>query len=415
MANILFAWERGAGFGHVIPHLEVIRELRARGHKVLFALKRPDLVKGALSEVGCPYVQAPHPGPRLPLEHRMWPLDSIVRMLFNVGFHDAVNTASRLRAWRKLFLSFKPDLLVADFSPTALLAARGMDIFRLTVNQGTMSPPDIEPLPRMRFWAPEVSTEILLRDEKRLVSVINVALEQEEIPLIAKPADLIYGQGHLLRTIPELDPYSPRSGSVRYRPLPTDIPGGVEPCWPGGDKARIFGYLKPQNSVPLLLKILQRLQHPTLIHGPELSDELKKHHANSNIRFSNQPLALKKVMEQCRLVVLNATHGTVLNTLLAGRPMLTLTDNIDQKMTGWQVEKAGVGLAWPPFADPPSSKNAEAGLEQRLKQLLSEPRWQQNVEKISGQLRKRLVPDTPEGLADEMEFAIRTNTWADGL
>ena len=84
LANILFAWERGDGFGHVMPHLGLIRQLRARGHRVMFALKRTDRVKEALTDVECPYVQAPPPGLRLPMDQRMWPLDSMPRMLFNV-------------------------------------------------------------------------------------------------------------------------------------------------------------------------------------------------------------------------------------------------------------------------------------------------------------------------------------------
>ena len=39
MARIVFAWELGEGMGHVVPYVPLLKALRSKGHRLLFALR----------------------------------------------------------------------------------------------------------------------------------------------------------------------------------------------------------------------------------------------------------------------------------------------------------------------------------------------------------------------------------------
>src|SRR3954470_10726856 len=119
MSKILFSWEGGANLGHVDRMLGVAAILRDRGHVPVFALRDVSRTFTRVVSLGYQVVQAPTLSPR---SARM---NNYAGILATVGWAEAEVLAGLISAWRELFKLVGPDMLMADHSPTALLAWRG--------------------------------------------------------------------------------------------------------------------------------------------------------------------------------------------------------------------------------------------------------------------------------------------------
>ena len=401
--KILFAWERGAGSGHLVNHLTLIREMAARGWEVLFAVQNTQTAARVLGPTGCTFVQAPPPGRRLPLKQRMWPLDALPQMFFNIGFHDPGETSSRLRAWRALYEEFQPDLIIADFAPTALLAARAMGVRALSVGPGYLYPPRDNPMAPLRYWE-KTDPEALRRDETRLLDHLQRALLLADLPSVDGVGALCFGDEDWIRSIPELDPFHPRAEEVIYRPVLAALAGGVSPEWPPGEGKKIFCYQNPTRTAPALLGALKASGRPTLVFAPNPPPEWMDSFACPTLRFSPQPLKMEEVAAQCDLAVGDGTHGMVLQMLNVGKPMLLGRTHIENTLNARKVMEAGAGLAWPPLTSENPKDPGEA-----LTQLLEEPRWSEAAAAVGARLRGRKPFASPEQGADAIDGLIATS------
>jgi len=136
VSTILYAWELGGGLGHVLRSLPLARKLAARGHRVIAALRelrragemvdrrsatatssRSDELPSAQVE----FMPAPYLAWRIsdPIE----PVRSYADLLHNVGFAHVEDLRILTGAWRTIFDLARPDVVLCDHNPTALLAA----------------------------------------------------------------------------------------------------------------------------------------------------------------------------------------------------------------------------------------------------------------------------------------------------
>ena len=71
------------------------------------------------------------------------PTCTFAQILHNCGFGDAAELATMAEAWRKLYDFVRPDLIIFDHAPTALLASAGYPVRRALIGTGFFSPPDL--------------------------------------------------------------------------------------------------------------------------------------------------------------------------------------------------------------------------------------------------------------------------------
>ena len=171
MSRVLCAWEFGGDLGHIHRLMPIARELRAMGHEVSFAL-RDDLHLDAPISEGFEAFVAPRL--RAPARPNPWPL-SFAEVLLNIGFDDRAALAGAVRAWRSLYELLHPDIVVAEYAPTALLAARALDLPRVTVGAGFSVPVLGDPLPALRGWEPAQDGALRTLDDRVVSSVIAAA------------------------------------------------------------------------------------------------------------------------------------------------------------------------------------------------------------------------------------------------
>ena len=121
MARILLAWELGSGLGHVVRLAPVARELRDAGHECVFALRNPRAAAQTSIADGFTIVQAPLAVPM----KSAGPLGSLGDVLATIGYADPGRLEPLLRGWEGLLSELGIELVVADYAPTACLAALG--------------------------------------------------------------------------------------------------------------------------------------------------------------------------------------------------------------------------------------------------------------------------------------------------
>lgn len=118
--TILFAWELGEGLGH-LPALKAIAlAAKAEGARVVFALREPAPARAALADVATEILPAPFwPTPALPARLS----GSYADLIAANGFASAESARTVTGGWSKLFDVVKPDLVVTEHAPGAVIAA----------------------------------------------------------------------------------------------------------------------------------------------------------------------------------------------------------------------------------------------------------------------------------------------------
>ena len=340
MAKVLIAWELGANYGHLFRLLPLAIALRERGHEPVFVLRNLARVEQALGPHGFDALQAP-----------VWLANPVglpstlgyPDILMRSGYLDADGVTALVRAWRKLFSLIQPDLLVADHSPTALLASIDQDIPRVLFGSGFSSPPRVSPMPSLRWWE-KTPVQQLINKEQKVLVVVNQVLHNIGLPPLETLADMLAVDDDFLSTFPELDHYT-RQTDARYYGPPFNADVGVEPCWPLGEGKRIFAYVYPEyEGFERLMQAFRALPCRTLIHAPGISNQQLGQYQSANVAFAKHPVNIVSVREQCDLTITHSGVGTGSAILLAGRPVLLLPRQLEQLSTALRIAKLGAGL-----------------------------------------------------------------------
>ena len=363
MSRILYAWELGMGYGHVGSVLPLAMRLQERGHEIVFALRDLSHAERFLARRGFALLQAPvwmgdKRGPELPV--------SYADMLANFGFPDRAGLTAMVRAWRGLYALVRPDLLMIDHGPTALLAARGTGLRRVLFGTGFYSPPRISPMPGIRPWL-NISPERLLEIERQVVATMNeVSADLATRPLEVL-ADLFEVDEDFLCTFSELDHY-PRTDARYWGPFFVSEEG-VAPEWPTGYDERIFAYVSPAyRDFEKLVSQLRDLSCGSLIHAPGLSAKQIAKYQARNVVFSPEPVQMAQASREADLVICHGGHGTTAASLLAGCPVLVLHRQVEQLLLAQSIVTHGLGKTINPDSKNPSYK-------QLARDILSDPRF----------------------------------------
>jgi UDP:flavonoid glycosyltransferase YjiC (YdhE family) len=321
--------------GHMANLRAVGLGLRARGGRVVAAVRDP--ARAAPFFPGIPFVAAPasHHPPSNPVSGS----STFADLLHNNGCASEPELTSLVAAWRHLFDLVRPDVVVMEFSPIALLALQGYPARRAVLGTGFYCPPDVSPLPDLRTWRHNYP-ERLRRTEDRILERLNTVLSARgESPLARVGALYTRVDANFLATFPELDHYGERPGA-RYVGILSDV-AGVTPRWPPGSGPKIFAYLRPFSNLRVLLGELQRLGAPTLIHLVGLDVEPLRRAAPPHMRFESEPVDMSATARECDLAILYAPHDTTAVLLLAGKPLLLIPQHLEQRLVAARAAQLG--------------------------------------------------------------------------
>ncbi len=354
--------------GHVQTLRPIADALAAHGHQLYAALKDVSQARGFGPQSAVRHLQAPV---RLNPVRDCFPLPStFTHILHNAGFSSVDELRPHVDAWRALFDLIEPDLMICEHSPTALLASQSRRLKRVVIGTGFSCPPDRHPLPD---WRPYLRNDParLLRDEARVLSVMNELLEMWNQPPLERVTELYCrADQRVLVTFAELDHFVPPRADGEYWGIWSNRTG-QPPRWPAGEGKKVFAYLKPFPALPALLDYLRRVRLPTIIYGPTIERNFQEQNRSETLQFVAEPVELAAVGRQCDLAILNSTHGSTTAMLLAGAPLLLLPLFLEQQLLADRVVQFGAGL----------SANYQNGPEAvtKLQTLLSSNRYSQSA------------------------------------
>ena len=343
MARVLCAWEFGGDLGHVRRLLPIARELRSRGHEVTLAFRDSSFIDGARAEGFQTFLVPLHRGPR---EMNPSPLN-FSDILMNLGYGDVRSMAGVLRAWRSMLELLAPDILVADYAPTALIAAGFASIPAVTIGTGFSVPPPGDPIPELRPWA-RTDPNVLRALDDRVLGTVRRAAGKFTDRVPPRIQELFRARTHLLCTFPEIDPFGPREG-VDYVGPQGDATTGEEIRWSGASRPRIFAYLKPRSArFDATLAGLASLDAEVIVAAPGLDADRAQAATTASMRVVASAVNLDLLLPEATLCVTHAGPGVAARAMVAGIPMALLPLQLEQFLIGKRIEKTGAGVVSSP-------------------------------------------------------------------
>jgi UDP:flavonoid glycosyltransferase YjiC (YdhE family) len=367
MSRVLMAWELGANMGHIDRMLITARGLRERGHEVAFALKDLARAHGRVVADGFPILQSPVWLPRMVNPPRLVNYSAV---LAAAGWLDAGGLAGLVSAWRALFDLYRPDLLVCDHAPTAMLAMRGRGVPVAAIGNCFEIPPHRDVFPAMNYWNHD-EVQLCARSDATLLAPANRALELLGEAPMPRLTALFDGVRCLAATLPELAHYPDYDDTVEMVGPSFVGDSGVDPEWPAGDGPRVFAYLSPEHAdFNAVMGALRDSGLRALVHAKGLSPDAVARLAGPRLRFESQPVKMSPVVRDADVVITHASIGTVSAAALAGCVQLTLPNHMEQYMVSRRIADGGFGLAVAP-----GSKAVD--YPALLRRLLDEPSFTQ--------------------------------------
>jgi len=371
MSRIVFAWELGENHGHLWRLLPIARALRERGHTVSFGLKPMALAQRYLAPHGIRAFACPTP---LGLAAPGRELGTYTDILMANGAAHPDLLHGMVQAWQNLYEALQADLVVVEHAPFALLAANRAGIPSVHVGTGFTIPPTLSPAPCFRPWEADLvgARAQTQADVERTIQTLFDAPQSLSEALCASHTRLL--------TLPELDHYAAwrPPGTTFLGPVP-EPDAGEAVTWQQPAKPHVFAYLYAQPWLDTLLVALARSGADVIAVVPDASAAQVSRYPN--LRLYRRPVQLAPLLAGCSLAVTHAGHGTALNCLLAGVPMLLLPQHIEQLMVTDRVATLGAGVGILP--DFVQSRCADV-----LHDMLHNPRYGDAVRAVAARYRE---------------------------
>ncbi|MCX5794002.1 MAG: hypothetical protein NTY77_00720 [Elusimicrobia bacterium] len=334
MKTVLLTWELGAGFGHVGPLLSVARELRRHGHRPVFALRDVVGPRALLEDEDIPVLQAPRWTKGAVVRGRPFRPSSYSDILAALGFSGAADLAALVRSWDALIGLVKPDLIVADHSPTVCLAAYGAIPVAVVGNGFTVPPADQASFPPLYCDAPP------LMSEARLLENVHAVQRRRGRPAPPTLPALFDAPLRAVGTLPELDPYrktrrepvlGPMEKMPSHAPLPLD--------------GRLFAYLGEEHpALETIVELLAERKAPVEAYLRGEVGSLRRLLTARGARVHESPPALCEVVPRAAAVVSHAGSTTAHAAMIGGRPQVLLPTHVEADLTAKALESLGVGV-----------------------------------------------------------------------
>jgi len=351
MARVALCWELGAGVGHLTALGAFAKTLIERGHEVQLISK--NLASAALvpSTRQLTTHQAPEARNRLQLESGAC---NYAELLLSCGYHDSLQLSALVKSWRQLLTRIGANLVIADHSPTALIAARSIGVDCILTGSGFYWPPQQSPMPTIQPWTganqQRHDQQRMVDSEDKVLGNINIALESSHTPSIGSIGTLYPAAKLALTSYLELDHYGDRD--LCYVGVPDNTDFSTIPIWPNGCGDKIFIYTYGHyRHFKFLLQGLARVENPVLVVAQGISPGQNIDPGRRNIKIQTERVNLDEVAEQARLVVNHGGHGIVLGFLKKGIPSLMLPHHTEGAMLAWRLAQQNLSLAATPNPD----------------------------------------------------------------
>ncbi len=318
--RILLAWEGGAGRGHIVT-LKSIANALGPGFVYDAALCRMDHA----GEIA-PLCEKAFPAARL------WPnrsrreaaggprASTWGEFLGDLNFWDTEFLVTQIGWWMATIRARASAMVIGDFSPCAMLAARILGVPAVAVGTGYSTPPagmDAYPVLIEGF-------EDRIFPEAELLDALNRALVRLGGEPLTRLSDIHAGVTLLPRTIAGLDPYADRRSGRHLPPLNEAL---VRTSGAGEEIFVYFSSAEPDNAAMLAgfagLGVPVRAFLPASTRRPAPSP--RRPASSSNL----PPWASRDIARRTRLFVHFGQHGSLCMGLGMGLAQVAIPQHLE--------------------------------------------------------------------------------------
>jgi len=416
--HILVVWELGAHLGHLLKLKPLVLELLARGHQVSMLVPSMDAAKhlmdahALLHWAACPRVAVPDTVQFTPLAY--------AEIIERYALPEDAAADQLYAQWQQVLAQTRPDVIVAEDAPSALLAARLQQIPVLHLASSWGLPRVLSQeagqlqLPLLRRH-PEKPNDVLVQDvvklEAGLTQRANRLLCQAGVKPLRNLGEF-YAEAplNLLCTFPELDHFGARPDAKYVGPL-FSMNHGLPMSWPapqpGAERAtrrpRVFVYLQPHRSNLAVLHALHRLQADVIAYLPRATEQAVAELSSRHVQITTEPVCVQPLLESADLVINNGGIGLMFASLLAGVPLIVFPTHYEQTLCVRRAWETGAVFLM-------QREETEARFEAMASRLLNESTGKTAAAAFAARYACYDMTETARKLAKTLEDMSQTRT-----
>jgi UDP:flavonoid glycosyltransferase YjiC (YdhE family) len=381
MKTVLLAAELGEGLGHVAPLNAIAERLVAGGGqdvRAIFCVRDP--IKGRAVFSKRSFTMLPSPF-TTKVEYISSHSSSYAELLATFGFARKRELQRAVSAWDDIFEVVAPDLMIADHSPTACLAALNRLPVLVTGNGYTAPPAQMPVYPALKAGMAPPGVQ------RSMLNIVNAVLaERGGEPLQGLP-QLMAGDRRAVFALPHLDPYGP----LRRDRLLGSYHGGLRPL-PAPTAPRVFVYAGASDRyLEAIIQALAEAGVPISAYLGGAESATSMFLKNRGATVHDTPPVLEVVLAEASMVVSHGGSGLTQAALKIGRPQVIVPIHAESQITAGRVEELGVGLAVRKFS--------RKTLKEALTQVLEVRLFQERAQETAVNIDRLGLPADPVGEA----------------
>lgn len=332
--RILLANEFGAGRGHLVTLARLAHAfgdgfvfdaaLARREHQIELSALNADIFDGPMLV----YDSSKRLGAN------GTPTSTWGEFLGDSGF-ASVQRIREIVAWWRLVLSSRDiKLVLADYAPLAMFAARSLAIKTIATGTGYgLPPPNM-----MEFPILAEDATVRLHDEGQLLANLNTVAQEIGMPRLKSLPELYGCDLQLVRTLPFLDPYAQVRAKPTYLPPVTDISPILAET---GDEVFVY-FSTIEFNDPGVVEALANLRLPRRGYLPAPPPGVAERLSASGMILEEKPVPVANIAERSRILLNAGQHGILCLGLYAGLPQVCLFQHREQLFHARRAEKQGV-------------------------------------------------------------------------
>ncbi|MEX2129638.1 MAG: nucleotide disphospho-sugar-binding domain-containing protein [Xanthobacteraceae bacterium] len=263
---------------------------------------------------------------------------SYAQVLAAAGFVRRRDLAAMVATWDDVFAMAKPDLIVAEHSPIASLAARGRIPVVVTGTGFTVPPSHTQHFPAFRKGVDPPAVH------RRMLDVINSLLQARGVSPLQRVPELIAGDRRAIFSLPHLDPYGP----LRKDRLLGPYVGRLKPTPP--PKPSIYLYSRAtEERLDDMVEVILGFGGPVsaYITGPDCPARTLLE--SRGARIYDRPPDMQQALGTANIVVSNGGAGVTGAALMIGRAQVIIPIHVESEVNAARVEATGSAMIVAPF------------------------------------------------------------------
>jgi hypothetical protein len=385
MISVLFANEAGTGRGHVLALKRVADALGPAFYREA-ALYRDDTLP-----IMEPVCDAVFRGPGLSYDRSKRLGSAAVttstfgEFLGDLGFRDVDFLSRQVAWWKEVLVSRSLDLVVAEYAPCAMLAARAAGIPCVVVGGGYGIPADgLEEFP---IFLPQHSERI--HDENEMAAAVNTAAGPLGLREIKHLPQVFDCDAKIVTSLRLFDPYDGMRAEPPLSPW-TDCPSEM-----GGSGEEVFVYLSNPDAVrPALIDALASVGLPVRVYAPWRTSAISDSLIAGGVTLVDQPAPADEFARRTRLFINAGQSDTMTFGFAAGLPSLAFPEHLEHTFQASRAQKEGLASI--------GGNGTADELVQRIQHVYHDPSLSARAKAIAPEIRSILSQDRTKAMQERL-------------